>query len=201
MNLDSLLEDPRIWRGGRLPEAAGGGIPTGFPALDRRLGGGWPEGALSELLAGDDGSAALGLVLPALARLSRGRRWLAWVAPPHIPYAPGLAAAGVDLSRVLVVHARKNRDSLWALEQALRSGSCAAVLGWPWGADPRMLRRLQLAAEAGATWGILFRPEREADRPSPAALRLRLESAGGRLRLRILKRRGGGDPGLLDLDH
>ena len=38
-------------------------------------------------------------------RQSAAGRSLAWIAPPHRPYAPALAAAGIDLARVLVVTA------------------------------------------------------------------------------------------------
>ena len=36
-----------------------------------------------------------------------------------LPYAPALAAAGVDVSRVLLVHPKNHQEQLWATEQAL----------------------------------------------------------------------------------
>ena len=61
------------------------------------------------------------------------------------------------------------------MEQALRSGTCAAVLAWSEGSDERGLRRLQLAAEKGACWAVLFRPARFKTQRSPAAaLRIHL---------------------------
>ena len=45
-------------------------VPTGFPALDQLLGGGWPTGTLTELLVSGQGSGELGLLSPALARLT-----------------------------------------------------------------------------------------------------------------------------------
>ena len=203
MNLDHLLQRPDLWRGGRMPPAADS-LPTGYPELDGLLpGGGWPRGALTEILTSREGVGALGLVMPALARLSRDRRWLAWVSPPYIPYVPALASAGVDLSRVLLVHPRAGSDGLWAVEQTLRSGTCGAVLAWPAAGDSRTLRRLQLAAEAGRTWGGLFRSERMAQRPSPAALRLQVTPERDGMAVRILKRRGGwaAGPVYLDADH
>ena len=75
-------------------------------------------------------------------------------------------------------------------------GAGAALRELRRGAGPagggRALRRLQLAAEAGRAWGLLFRSPRAAASPPPAALRLRLEAAGDGLAVRILKRRGGG---------
>ena len=202
--LERLLQGRNdIWRGGQ------GGteatlLPTGFEALDELSRGGWPQGALTELHYGDAGGEGVGelsLAMPALARLSQQGRWIAWIAPPHIPYAPALAAHGVDLSKLLLVHPRNDADALWATEQALRSGTCGAVLAWPGRADDRALRRLQLAAEEGRSWGLLFRGRRPVREGSPAALRLALEPRPQGLAVRILKRRGGwaGDTAQLDL--
>lgn len=191
-SLQTLLEHPALWRGTSLAQVAAPSVATGYAALDRELpGGGWPVGSLTELLHDAPGIGELRLVAPALARLSNAGRWVAWVAPPHLPYAPALAAAGVTLARLLVVDQISPRDSLWAAEQALRSGACGAVLFWPNALDQRALRRLQLAAEAGGALGLIYRPLRTAEQASPAALRMTLTPSSGALSVRILKRRGG----------
>jgi cell division inhibitor SulA/protein ImuA len=140
----------------------------------------------------------MSLLMPALAALSREARWLAWVAPPFIPYAPALSNRGVELSRILLVRPRRGTDIPWAIEQALRSGTCGAVLAWPDRLDHRGLRRLQLAAESGKSWGVLFRDVQAAEEASPAALRLLLEPLPDGIGVRVLKRRGGGG-GALEL--
>jgi hypothetical protein len=199
--LDSVLRHPGIWRGDQLAQIAADAVPTGFTELDELLpGGGWPRGALTEILAEREGIGELHLLMPALARLSQGSGWLAWVAPPHVPYAPALAAAGLGLKRLLVAQTQSVADAWWTAEQALRSGACDAVLAWLRTADERRMRRLQLAAETGRAWGVLFRPARAAQERSPAALRLRLEPVANGLVVHILKRRGGpvGRPVVLD---
>jgi len=190
VNLDTLTHRADIWRGGDLPAAARETVPTGFHVLDHELpGGGWALGELTEILADQPG--ALRVVLPALARLSAERRWIALVAPPHLPYAPALAANGIDLARVLLIHPRAGRDNLWAIEQALGSGTCSAVLAWLAGTNDRDLRRLQLAAGRGRSWGVLFRPAGTAANPSPARLRMAVSPTPEGLAVEILKRRGG----------
>ena len=190
--LDTLLRHPAIWRGGQSASAAGTVVASGYAALDQVLpGGGWPCGALTEILAEREGIGELRLLMPALAQLSQESGWQAWVAPRHLPYAPALAAAGVALARVLVVRPQAPGDAWWAAEQALRSGACSAVLAWLATPDERRMRRLQLAAEAGRSWCVLFRPARDAGERSPAALRLYLEPAGDSLAVHVLKRRGG----------
>jgi cell division inhibitor SulA/protein ImuA len=188
--LEEILRQHPVWRGGALSCAAPA-IASGFAGLDRELpGGGWPAAGLSEILGGREGIGELQLVLPALARLSWAGQRVVWLAPPHLPYAPALAAAGVDLAHLAVVRAPGRRDALWAAEQVLRSGSCRALLAWFSSARYEELRRLAVAAEAGRTWVALFRPLQAAQAASPAPLRLSLEPSGDALCVRILKRRG-----------
>lgn len=190
-SIDALLANRSLWQAGRSPAArAGEGEPTGHPALDALLPqGGWPRRALTELLLAADGVGELGLLLPTLARLTRAGGIVAVVAPPYIPYAPAWQAAGVDLEALQVVEAAP-RDALWAFEQCLRSGACAAVLGWPRQADGPALRRLQVAADSGDCLGFALRDRRHAANPSPAALRLERGDDGWRVR----KCRGGPAP-------
>ncbi len=190
VGLAEILERHPVWRGGSLAQAMAA-LPSGFPALDAELpGAGWPRQALTELLGDETGIGELQLILPALATLTRSGRRTVWIAPPHIPYAPALAAAGVDLVHLLVVRAAERRDALWAAEQALRSGSCHALAAWL--ARPRYaeLQRLAVAAEAGRAAAFLFRPLAAANESSPACLRLALEPAAPELHVRIVKRRG-----------
>jgi len=190
--LESVLQHPGIWRGNQRAQMTEDALPTGFAALDELLpGGGWPRGALTEVLLARQGIGELRLLTPALARLSEADGWLAWVAPPYVPYAAALAAAGIDLKRLVVAKPQSAADAWWTAEQALRSGACGALLAWLRAADERRMRRLQLAAETGHTWGVLFRHARAAQDRSPAALRLLLEPASDGLAVSILKRRGG----------
>lgn len=198
-SLEELLRHPAVWRT-RGPSALGPAlIATGHPALDRYLpGGGWPGGTLTELLSSREGIGELRLLMPALARLSQDGHWIAWVGAPHVPYAPALARHGIDLSRILRVQGATPAENLWAAEQALGSRGCRAVLLWPEPAEKkdrvlvsdRSLRRLQLAAERGGSWGVLFRRPSAGEQPSPAALRLRLEPSSRGLVVTVLKCRG-----------
>ena len=188
--LEHLLEQHPVWRGGA-PAAYSPTVSTTYPEFDRALpGGGWPTGALTEILSGREGIGELQLVLPALAALSWAGKRVVWLAPPHLPYAPALAAAGVDLAQLAVVRAPGRRDALWAAEQVLRAGSCHALVAWFRRASYDELRRLAVAAEASRAWTALFRPPEAAHDASPAVLRLALEPQGEALGVRILKRRG-----------
>lgn len=191
MNLESVIESADIWRAKDLVLRVQG-VSSGFEALDKLLPErGWPRGALTEILTEREGVGAIRLLVPAMARLSGDKRWLVFIAPPYIPYAPAFARRGVDLSRILVVHDRDGRDRLWAFEQALCSGTCSAVFAWLPYTDPASLRRLQLAAEAGDAMGVVFRSQRAPDDVSLAALRLKLTAMDSGVNVKILKCRGG----------
>lgn len=187
--LAHVLAHPAIWRGSDCaPEPAA--IPTGHAGVDAVLpGGGWPQGALTEIVLAREGIGELRLTLPALAALSRAGRSVVWIAPPYRPYAPALAAAGVDLARFIVVRGR-GRDALWAYEQALRARDCGAAFAWLDVRDAKALRRLQVAAREGSTWGVLWRRPGQHAAAASAPLRLGLDSRDGRLAVHVLKRRG-----------
>ncbi len=188
--LEDILQRHPVWRG-TAPGWAAPVVPTGFANLDAELpGGGWPSGALTEILSSCEGIGELGLLLPVLARLTSAGKRVVWLAPPHLPYAPALAAAGIDLAHLAVVRAPGRRDALWAAEQALRAGSCHALLAWLRNARYQELRRLALAAEASHAFVALFRPREAARESSPACLRIALEPDAAALEARILKRRG-----------
>jgi len=194
------LENPRVWRG-RDQAGQKAGLASGYPELDRHLpGGGWPSASLTEILTTQYGIGELRLLMPALSVLSRETPpqqdfsepgWIAWVAPPFQPYPPALQQRGIDLSRMLIVRPKNAGEILWSAEQALSSGTCAAVLLWPEMLDDQGSRRLQLAAEKGRSWAIAFRPLAARREPSAAALRLELHSSAQGTRVHILKSRGG----------
>jgi hypothetical protein len=190
-SLEAVLARPGIWRGCALGQVAHASVSSGFAVLDAALpGGGWPAGALTELMPSHEGIGELRLLGPALASLAAQGRGLAWIAPPYLPYAPALAAAGIELARLLIVKTRTPQETLWAFEQALASNACGAVLAWVSTIKYPALRRLQLAAEGSRALALAFRPPSAAQESSPAALRLALDTAPGGLAVRVLKRRG-----------
>lgn len=189
--LSELLSSRTVWRGqpAALPASS---APTQLAQLDQALPlGGWPEAALTEILLPVDGVGELELVLPTLARLTQHGRPVVMVEPPYIPYAPALQSAGVDLRHLHIVETEPKK-ALWAFEQCLRSGVCAAVLGWPQKIDHHGLRRLQVAADTGRALGFAFRDARRVEQASPAALRLEITSDRA---VRVRKCRGGPAPG------
>jgi len=183
---------PGVWRLGERPATPVRAIPCGIPALEPQLpGGGWQPGCINEIIGHGTGIGEVSLLLPALAQLTRKGETVAWIAPPFVPYPPALQQAGLNLAHTLRIEARDVADALWAAEQALRSGTCGAVLVWVADADHTALRRLQLAAEAGNACCFVLRDRAHAGATSPAAVRIEVASDGRRRQVRLLKCRGG----------
>lgn len=192
-DLQSLLQRPDIWRASQ-HRPPGHGVPTGFTALDACLhDGGWPAATLTELLVDTAGIGEWQLLLPTLARRTDAGEHCALIAPPYLPYAPALLAAGIDPGRLLVIEPADSRELVWCTGQLLRCGAFAAVVAWPGRLALRTaeLRRLQLAAAGGNSLAFLYRDRRYSRTPSVAGLRIEITPAVPGLQLLIHKQRGG----------
>jgi protein ImuA len=179
---------PSLWRGSQLARASSRCVDAGYAALNDELPGGWPQGALTDLLLQQPGVGELRLLVPALRQL--GTRPTLLIQPPHALQPVALANWGVDASRLIMLRAPKLADALWATEQALRAGSCGAVLLWQSHVRSDALRRLHLAAQTGEALFFLFRPLAAARETSPAPLRLSLIAAKDGISITFVKRRG-----------
>ncbi len=188
---------PSLWLGHQLARHADAAVASGFAVLDVQLpGGGWPRRALTELLLPHPGIGEMRLVAPSLTATQRAGRLVMLFDPPASLSASALGQLGFEIEELLIVNTRTRvipgTDSLWALEQALKSGHVGAVLAW---LPPRLraerLRRLQLAAHAHDGPAFVLCEPSAAQRPTAAPLRLGLRASGADgLAVRILKRRG-----------
>jgi protein ImuA len=151
---------------------------------------------LSELLLPHPGVGEIRLLGPCLCSAQRAGRLVMLFDPPAALSALALAQVGFDMAQLVIVRTRARvipgTDSLWALEQALRSGHVGAVLAWlPPQTRADRLRRLQLAAHAHDGPAFVLRELAVQQRPTPAPLRLVLRPGGADvLQVHLLKRRG-----------
>ena len=175
-----------VWRG--LGRSRPDSESTGIATLDQALLGGWPVGALSQIVSRESG-LGFSLMVPLLARLTRAGRHVALIAPPYIPYAPALRDAGVDLQKLLWIAPKDRVDALWATEQMLRSGLHGAVALWSPALEAPIERRLQFAAETGRSIGIVAHAGAYGAH-SIAAVRLQLKAAPAALSVEIVRCRG-----------
>ena len=178
---------PSLWLGhqlGRTGSGCGGerlrrASTPSCPAAAGRAGR-WPSCCCRIAGVGE-----IRLLAPALVAAQRAGRLVMFFDPPAALAAAALAGLGFDVEELLVVHTRARvipgSDSLWALEQALKSGHVGAVVAW---LPPRLraerLRRLQLAAHQHDGPAFVMREAAVAGRPTASPLRL--GAAGGRRR-------------------
>ena len=187
-------------------------LAFGIEAVDVRLvGGGLALGALHEVAGaspalGDDAAATL-FIAGVASRCGSGQ--VLWAMPRADLFAPGLAQAGLPPSRLIQVETRSDADLLAVVEEGLRHGSLAAVVGEVTTISMTATRRLQLAAEEGGTTALLLRRSKRAEvdplgSPSAATTRWRIGCAPsaplpvpgvGRARWAVaLERQRGGAP-------
>lgn len=183
-----------------LPDAPSGPAPlaTGWPEVDAVLGGGFPRRAITEVL----GEAACGkttLAASALGALTRAGSLVAWIDAAGEIHPPALAAAGVDLSRLLIVRPPDTQDSsaaLWAAEVLLQSGTFAAVVLDATALPPPPRRALDRRAPvlrgAAEAHDVALVVLAETPFGLPPAMRVRVEARPeGRLRVAVEKTRAG----------
>lgn len=207
---DAAGDDPSSRSSSHQKSSSGfpGVLTFGIDAVDEALPwGGLPRAGLHEIIAGDGSAAAVGFCAVWLARLLDGGGSVLWCRRGRTLYPPGLAAFGLDPRRLIVVHGRKDMDLFWAMEEALRSGAVAGVVGEidglrsgaasapvcsgpapsptapsptapsTTGATTTALRRLQLAAETRGVMALLLHPRTPLRWATPALTRWRVDAA------------------------
>ena len=162
---------------------------TGFVALDKLLGGGWPQHTVIELQS--HGACAEVQLIDKALDGSGSELLQIWINPPAKLCAEYLLQQKRSLHQVLQLQAPRSADALWAAELCLKSGSCADVLLWQHQLNLTQLKRLQLAAAQGQSQLYLFRPALAEQQLLPWALSLQLLPVSAGLQIRILKRKGG----------
>jgi protein ImuA len=192
--VSSISIGSHVWKANQLGSGTPQGVSSGYAKLNTELpGGGWPIGCLTELIAREAGIGELRLLVPTLRQLTRERKVVILLGPPHIPYAPALASFGIDLDYLIIIQAPNAADRLWAVEQTLKSNAFGALLAWlPQDkTKPEHLRRMQLAAQSANGPVFLFRQLPAQFQSSPAPLRLLLlPKHNQQIGVQLLKRRG-----------
>lgn len=174
-----------LWRGCEMAGQGHHGQSTGHPGLDAILPGrGWPRGGLAEVVSPQWGMGELQLLLPLMRTVIQRGQWVLCIAPPYRLYGPALNRAGIDTRQVLLVRPETSvKDALWSMEKALQTEHCGLVMAWQNWLPHRVLRRLQLAAEAGTTLGVIF--QRHVSKDSPCTLRLQIRASQPRIDVSI----------------
>jgi protein ImuA len=207
--LAALREEVRaIERSGLAGAAAAPScLAFGIPQVDERLAGGGLACGLHEAAPATAAAHDEAATRFAIARGEGGQ--VLWALSRRDLFAPGLAQAGLTPDRLIYAECRNDEEVLAVVEEGVRHGSLAAVVGEVGRLAMAAARRLQLAAEEGAAAALLLRRWNRAGAdplaiPSAALTRWRIGSAPsapllhdgiGRARWRVaLARQRGGPP-------
>jgi recombination protein RecA len=192
-------------------EPNGDGLPLGIAGLDAVLPDqGLLRGGVVELAVAEPGALATTIALAACRAVQREATergssvpWCAFVDPSATLYAPGVAAAGVELERLLVVRPlpeaigrvalRLTESPAFSLVVIDTLGIPGAPLDVALGTWPRVVRRLAMSVE-GSQRTVLLLTDAAQPRPLPLPVAQRLElsrPAPYQLLLRVAKDRRG----------
>jgi len=141
--------------------------PTPGARIDMGLGpvsgafpnGEFPTGAVHELLSTskEDAAATGGFVAALLGPLMRRGGVCLWIGTRRMVFPPALKGFGVDPDQIVFVDLAREKDALWAMEEALKCEGLAAVVGEMRQIDFTASRKLQLAVEKSRVTGFLLR--------------------------------------------
>lgn len=154
-----LQEDILALQGLRAPVGARK-IDFGLGVMDASFPNhAFPTGAVHEFISTDPESAAAttGFMAALLGKLMGGYGICLWVGIHPMVFAAALKAFGVEPHRVIFIDLSKEKDVIWAVEEALKCESLAAVVGELREITFTESRRLQLAVEQSRVTGFLHR--------------------------------------------
>lgn len=119
----------------------------------------FPLGVLHEFVCTDTESAtaSFGFVAAVLSSLMQTGSASLWITSSRTIFPPALKRFGVEPHGVVFVYHKKEKEGLWAVEEALKCGGLCAVVGEVREIGFTESRRLQLATERSGVTAFLVR--------------------------------------------
>lgn len=129
-----------------------GDIESAFPNKT------FPLGAVHELISTspETASSTNGFISVVLGKLLQRDNYCLWIGKQRI-YPPALKLFGIEPDHVLFIDASRQKDILWAIEEALKCDALTAVVGELHEINFNDSRRLQLAVERSRVTGFIHR--------------------------------------------
>ena len=116
-------------------------------------------GAIHEFVSArpEETAATIGFLNGLLNILTGNTGAVLWISSSRILYPPALKNFGLDPDRFIFIDVQKEKDALWALDEALKCSALTAVVGELPNITFTQSRRLQLAVEESQVTGFLLR--------------------------------------------
>ena len=153
-----LRQDLLKWQGVTPPESHTNRIGLG-PVEAAFPGAVFPSFGVHEFISRsrEESAATSGFMGGLLARLTTGAGVCLWISTSRLLFPPSVSAFGVVPDRVVFVDVARERDVLWATEEALKCSGLVAVVAELQDMDFVQSRRLQLAVEKSRVTGLILR--------------------------------------------
>lgn len=137
-----------------------GCIETGIREIDLSLpGSSFPLAAIHEFIAdnAEDGAAASGFLSGLLSGIANKDGYVVWIVKSLNVFPPSLKFFGLNPDRIIFIELPREKEALWAMEDALRCKGLAAVVCEVTDPDLTATRRMQIAVEKSGVTGFLLR--------------------------------------------
>ena len=104
-------------------------VDTGLGYINRAFPGNeFPLGAIHEMVAEDTGATS-GFLAGILAALMVNNGVSVWISASRTLFPPALSSFGISPEKIIFIDLQKEKDLLWAMEEALKCNGLAAVVG------------------------------------------------------------------------
>jgi protein ImuA len=142
------------------PEQSGQVRIAGLESIEAAFPNGvFPVGMMHEFVSSniEDSACCGAFITGLLASLMQNGGPCLWISRNRNMFPPSLKIFGVDPEKVVFVDLAREKDVLWATEEALKCDGLTAVVSELKEVSFAQSRRLQLAVEQSHVTGILFR--------------------------------------------
>jgi protein ImuA len=142
------------------PLANGIAMDTGLGPINHSFpNNSFPSGAIHEFLSDntEDTAATGGFIAGILASFMHSGGVVLWISAARTLFPPALRSFGIEPDKIIFIDLQKDRDVLWAMEEALKCEGLAAVVGEMSDLNFTISRRLQLAVEKSRVTGFILR--------------------------------------------
>ncbi len=149
------LQGFRPMTNGQSPVPGLGAINRAFP------NGRFPLGTIHEFLSHgpENAAASSGFITGMVSALMQSGGAAVWISPSRLVFPPALQWFGITPDRVIFLELPKEKDRLWATEEALSCSALSAVVAEIPGINFTQSRRLQLAVEQSQVTGFILRKD------------------------------------------
>lgn len=119
----------------------------------------FPFGAIHEFFCHtmEDAAATQGFIGAIAAALPQKKGTIIWISASGNLFPPAMASFGIAAENIIFIRLQKNKEMLWAMEEALKCRAVTTVAAEINDLDFTASRRLQLAVEQSRVTGFIMR--------------------------------------------